>query len=157
MAITKYESPSSTTPSSLGGDYNKQVAIQNVIIKGLNFVSLTNWDSGTDVPQVASGSVVECDGELYLTNSDTIIDATSISNGVVYLLFNNTDGSEKYEWTNTAPAWDTGKNGWYSTSGYRFTGHIATYDSTTPTYSNKRQILNWNNGLETTFPIGGWV
>jgi hypothetical protein len=157
MAITKYVSPSSTTPSTLGDDYNKQVAIQNVIILGLNFVSLTPWDSGTGVPSVAAGSVLESNGELYLIDTNTSIDDSSISDGTVYLLYNDAvSGSELFEWTNTAPTWNTAKNGWYSSGGYRFTGHIATYASATPTYSNKRQVLNWNNGLSTTFPIGGW-
>lgn len=104
-------------------------------IRGYNAISLTNWDSTSTAPQVASGSAIEANGVMYSVSTNTTISTTDASSGVNYLVFD--DDTETFGWNDTAPTWSASLNGWY-VSGDRFTGHVCTWDGST-SYTDKKK------------------
>lgn len=141
MAINKIDFPTASTPSytpSIITDYNAQNDNIEAIVKNKNDVSLTNWDTSTDAPLVATGSYLESDGVLYRADSDETISTTDASSGIIYLVF---DFSEpEYKWVDTEPEWSTTYNGWY-VSADRFTGHLCTWDGAS-SFTLKTQYFN---------------
>lgn len=117
------------------GDVNltNMMASLNATTKGFHQVSLTEWET-TTVPQIAAGSIVECDGALFSFSSDESISG-SPSDGTVYIKLIPDGTSITAEFTNTAPGWDTAKQGWYSpTTGeetYRYLEYYIVKSSTT--------------------------
>lgn len=105
------------------------------ISRGYNAISLTNWDSTSTAPQVASDSAIEANGVMYSVSTNTSISTTDASSGVNYLVFD--DDAETFGWNDTAPTWSALLNGWY-VSGNRFTGHLCTWDAST-SYTDKRK------------------
>ena len=114
--------------------------------KGKHDVGLTNYDT-TAEPQIAAGSVIEVNGGLYkFTSNETILDTEGVSDGTVYIMIVPATGSCTAEYTNTAPTWDDGKQGWYgtaSTAGYRYLEFVITKSSTL--YSNKSTYTHDDN------------
>lgn len=87
----------------------------NDVQKGFHAVSLTEWAT-TTVPKIAAGSIVECDGVLYKAAADETISG-SPSDGTVYIKLVPAGSTCTAEFTNTAPIWNTSKQGWYSPTG----------------------------------------
>jgi len=81
---------------------------------GHDRVSLTEWNT-TTVPEVAAGSIFESAGGYYQVDTDTSITVGAVSDGLVYILFDSTLGSESFYFTNTEPTWDDAKQGYYDT------------------------------------------
>lgn len=145
MAINKVDWPTASTTSytpSISTDYNDQNNNLAPVVRGYNAVSLTNWDATTTAPEIDTGSSIESNGVLYNVTTDTVISTTGASAGTVYLIFDDTAGSEEFKWTDTAPTWYPALNGWY-VSGDRFTGHVCTWDASTA-FSVKREMVGNN-------------
>ena len=136
MAIVKREFPTASTPSytpTLAGDYNKQNEYLEGNARGKNAISLTNWDGTTTKPQIAAGSFIEINGAIWDFTTDTDIDTSGASTGVIYVYFD--DATPEFIFLDTAPTWSATLNGWY-TSGDRATGHLMTWDGANA-YSDK--------------------
>ena len=130
MAIDKIDFPTSGTPS-LPTDYTLQNENIERAVRGSEYISLTNWDTGSSAPAVIVGSVVESNGVLYdvITGNESI-STTGASSGIVYLKFDDTGGSEEFVWDSTAPTWSATLNGWYIGSD-KCTGHRCRWDGAT--------------------------
>lgn len=142
MAISKVDFPTASTPEytpDIETDYNAQNENIERVVRGYNGVSLTNWDTSTTAPQVASGSVIETNGVLYDVTGAETISTTGASSGTVYLVFDDSSGAEEFVWSSVAPTWSDTLNGWY-VSGDRFTGHYCEWDGAT-SFSEKKQYL----------------
>lgn len=79
--------------------------------------TLTNWDSSTDKPAVAEGSIIEVGGSLYQADGDTALtDEAGLSDGTCHIkLVPAVDGlTVTPTLTNDSiPTWDATKSGWY--------------------------------------------
>jgi hypothetical protein len=82
--------------------------------KGLRALSLTEWNT-TARPSIAAGSVVECNGALFIADIDEAI-AENPPDGVVYvkLIPSGSPISLTAMFTEVAPVWSDSKQGWYS-------------------------------------------
>lgn len=131
-------------------------------------LSLTEIDTTTE-PEIAAGSIIDLNGSLIYFDADESIGGTA-SDGVVYVKLIYSSGTVTAEYTSTAPAFDTSKNGWYGTganSGHRYiakmikadtayTGKMY-YDSANMPYSYEIQEAhffgNWNNSETKTITL----
>jgi hypothetical protein len=92
-----------------------QLEKQRVGLFALTITNLTNDDE----PAIASGSVVEISGTLYsFTSNEAITGWSGMSNGSVWIKL-VPDGTNPCtaEFTDTAPTWSDGKQGWYDGTG----------------------------------------
>jgi hypothetical protein len=125
--------------------------------KGYCAASLTHW-SDTTVPAIAAGSEVEVNGALFEFATEEAIGG-SPSDGVVYIKLIPSGTSITAEFTNTAPAWDTEKQGWYSTTGgeenYRYLPF--TMIKATSAYSNKRELADVNTNQIAVEKLSGGI
>jgi hypothetical protein len=96
------------------GDVNLTSLMASVDAERIGFcaVSLTNYDN-TSEPEIAEGSKIEVNGALFKFDADEAIGG-SPSDGTVYIKLIPVSTSITAEFTNTAPTWDTEKQGWYS-------------------------------------------
>lgn len=112
---------------------------------GYHAVSLTHYSDST-VPAIAAGSKIEVNGALYEFETDEAIGG-SPSDGTVYIKLIPSGATCTAEFTNTAPIWDTEKQGWYSPTGgeesYRYLEFGMTKASAA--YSNKYYIRKYLN------------
>jgi len=87
------------------------------IRKGLISLSLTNYDA-TTVPQIASGSWVECAGSIYKWTSNDTITGTPSANAINYItLVPSGTGASAIltpTWSDSAPTWSDAYQGYYS-------------------------------------------
>lgn len=90
---------------------------------GLGKVSLTQWDTGTAIPLIAQGSVIDIDGSLATFIANEAIGG-SPADGTVYVKFVVSGSTVTAELTAEAPAWYADKGGWYNASGERYSGHV---------------------------------
>lgn len=130
------------------GDSNIQslMLTADKIFKGLHRVSLTNYDT-TSESQIAAGSVVECGGALYKFDSNETITG-SPSDGTVYIQIVPGLTTCTAVYTNTAPTWNDGYQGFYGTggsAGYRYLEFKIT--KATAAYTNKSR-LNFKDSAE---------
>ena len=105
MSIVKLEWPTSGTPT-VPADYTLQNS--NLLKAARNEgVSLSNWDGTTTAPEVSVGSVIFSNDVYYtVTVSAETISTSGASSGTIYLILDDTAGSEEFKWTDTAPTWD---------------------------------------------------
>jgi hypothetical protein len=84
---------------------------------GLNAISLTNFFT-TSEPSVAAGSKVECGGALYEATADETATgwAGLTASAIAYLLLTPSGATASFSYTNTAPTYDTAKQGFYTGS-----------------------------------------
>lgn len=144
MAIVKLEWPTSGTPT-VPTDYTYQNENLERAARGEG-VTLSNWDDTTTAPQVSVGSTILSNGVYYyVTTSAETISTSGASAGTVYLILDDTAGSEEFVWTDTAPAWDAALNGWY-VSGDRFTGHYCTWDGSSAYSVKSKYSTNSQDG-----------
>jgi hypothetical protein len=98
--------------------------------KPFHAVSLTEWAT-TTVPQIAAGSSMTCDTTLYEVVSNESIGGTAVD-GTNYIKMIPAGATATVEWTQTAPVWNTSKQGWYSPTGgeetYRYLEFLITKD-----------------------------
>ena len=117
-------------------------------------LSLTEVDTAVE-PEISSGSIVDINGSLVYFDADEEITGSS-SDGVVYVKLIYSSGVVTAEFTNTAPVFDSAKNGWYGTSassGHRYVAKMVksgtdytgkTYlDSANVSYIYETQLSNW--------------
>ena len=112
------------------GDVNLTAIMQtlNAICKRLNILSLTEFDTSSE-PQIAAGSVAECNGAVYYFEENEGISG-SPTDGTIYVRLvpssdSNSDDFVYAEYTNTAPTWSDEKQGWYdSTGNYRYVAQM---------------------------------
>jgi len=85
---------------------------------GYQAISLTNFASDTDEPQIAAGSKVEIGGALFDADAnESITGWAGIANSSdVYIHLTVSGSSVTASFSTTAPTWDTAKQGWYSGS-----------------------------------------
>jgi hypothetical protein len=115
---------------------------------GFHAVSLTEWAT-TTVPKIAAGSKVEVNGAIYKFDADETITG-SPSDGLVYIKLIPSGDSITAQFTNTAPAWDDEKQGWYSSTpgeeNYRYIEFGMT--KATAEYSDKYRIVRGQDSFE---------
>jgi len=81
--------------------------------KGLFKLSLTDFD--TDVrPKVATGSIIDLNGSLYLFDEETAATVT-ISDGIVFMKIIPSGSTASVVFTAVEPEWSDSKQGWYET------------------------------------------
>ncbi len=138
-------------------DLTAMMASENALTKGFHQVSLTNW-STTAVPQIALGSLIECDGALYQSTVDESIGG-STSDGTLYIKTVPSSNTVTFEFSTTAPTWDTSKQGWYTStssnerylefviqrSGSIFNKGIISQSEITQSISTQNSIATINN------------
>lgn len=123
-------------------------------------LSLTEVDTAVE-PEISSGSIVDINGSLVYFDADEEITGSS-SDGVVYVKLIYSSGVVTAEFTNTAPVFDSAKNGWYGTSassGHRYVAKMVksgtdytgkTYlDSANVSYIYETQLSNWTGTWNT--------
>ena len=93
----------------------------NAEYKGVARISLTEFDTLT-VPQIAAGSVVECNGALYYFDEDEGISGTAAAGNNYIILITTSDSNDSSyvyaQWSQTAPTWRDDAQGWYGTGAY---------------------------------------
>jgi len=99
--------------------FSQVTVVANQIEKGrigYQAISLTNFDSDTDEPQIAAGSKVEIGGALFDADAnESIAGWADIANSSdVYIHLTVSGASVTASFSTTAPTWDTAKQGWYS-------------------------------------------
>ena len=129
-------------------DLTAMMASENALTKGFHQVSLTNW-STTAVPQIALGSLIECDGALYQSTVDESIGG-STSDGTLYIKTVPSSNTVTFEFSTTAPTWDTSKQGWYTSTSsnerylnfelYRSSSNFIKYRIESPTIKTRCSI-----------------
>ena len=122
-------------PISVTEDWQPLLNINAAGNVGFNAISLTNWNGSTLAPAIAAGSMIEIDGSIALFDVEQAI--TGIATGINYLAFSVSGATVTPVWAQTAPAWNPAKNGWYSASGQRCSGHRVTLESSDYYYKNK--------------------
>lgn len=126
------------------GDVNLTSLMASVDAERIGFcaVSLTNYDN-TSEPEIAEGSKIEVNGALFKFDADEAIGG-SPSDGTVYIKLIPVSTSITAEFTNTAPTWDTEKQGWYSPTpgeeNYRYLPFGMTKSGSS--YSNKHEMYS---------------
>lgn len=140
----------SSVPVSVSADWQPLLARDSAGNFGLNMITLTNWDAGTAAPQIAGGSKIDIMGSIASFPADEAIGGAP-ADGTVWLVFLVSGVSVTAQWTNTAPAWDSGKGQW--SDGTRvYSGHTCT--KTGAVYTLKHQTIK-NGGEVYTTASGG--
>jgi hypothetical protein len=105
---------------------------------GYQAISLSNLDS-TDEPQILAGSKVEVGDALFSFDSNESISGWgAISNGnVVYIKLVVSGSNLTAEFTDTAPTWNTAKQGWYD-SDDRYIAKL--YKNSSTVYPRKEML-----------------
>jgi len=155
MALNRIVNP----PSELGNsaDWGILLSRQGYDLigssNGMNKLILTNWNTGSDKPQIADGSIIEVGGSLY--RSDGITDISTYSgDGDLSIRFTPSgDGSTlsaEYVLDSSVPVWDAVKQGWYTGTqkfaSYRVTKSGSVYSAKGAYQDILRQIFNVVDG-----------
>ena len=111
-------------------DFGTQVEKQRLGFIGL---SLTEYDTDT-VPQIAAGSCVEISGSIFQFASNESITGSLTSSAFNYIMLTVSGSGDSQtvaaSWTDTAPSWNTSKQGYYdATNAKRYIGGCY-YDGT---------------------------
>ena len=93
---------------------NNLMTWTNLNAFGRDRVSLTNWTNSTK-PEISAGSIIEAGGSIYEITTDTAISGTP-SDGNVYIKIIPSGDTATFQFTNTVPAWDSAKFGYYDTA-----------------------------------------
>ena len=93
---------------------NNLMTWTNLNAFGRDRVSLTNWTNSTK-PEIAAGSIIEAGGSIYEITTNTAISGTP-SDGNVYIKIIPSGDTATFQFTNTVPAWDSSKFGYYDTA-----------------------------------------
>ena len=98
--------------------------------------TLTQWESGALIPEIATGSIIEVGGSFYQADSDTALTAdTGLIDGTVRIKLVPAGGGATVIPTITSdalPSWSAPKGGWYD-SDDKFLPHIMTKSGTSYT------------------------
>lgn len=126
---------------------------------GFEATTLTNYDSTLE-PQVAAGSKLEINGDLYLFSSAESITgwAGLASDSQAYIKFVVAGTDITAEYTATAPTWSDSKQGWYGTGGAANDRYVfAIYKTDATTYTNKTEMEKKSSDKvhESTISAGG--
>ncbi len=112
-------------------------------MRGHLALSLTHWDD-TTVPAIAAGSVAECDGDLYEFEAEEAISTTdpitasTVADGIVYIMLIPSGGSITAAFTATPPVWGALLYGWYCPeSGFENCRYVAGCMKATAAFSGK--------------------
>lgn len=96
-------------------------------------------------PELAAGSVIDCNGSLFYADRDEAITGTP-SDGLTYAYVLTNGETATLVFTNTEPVWDDNLQGWYSNDSnlYRYLPFAMTYDSGDfyDKYRLERNLLN---------------
>jgi len=111
---------------------------------GKHQVSLTEMTT-TTVPAIAAGSLIEVNGSLLRSTTETAISTTdpvtssTVADGTVYIMIDGTTLLPYF--TATAPTWSDSKQGWYGTGGQANFRYLSFYMvKATAAYSQKAII-----------------
>lgn len=107
--------------------------------RGLHKVSLTEWTTTTK-PEITAGSIIEINGALFEFESDEAISGTP-SDGYVYIKLTPSGDSVTADFSNTAPAWDDEKQGWYESGTNNRYVNFFMYKAAS-LYKDKKQVEN---------------
>jgi hypothetical protein len=127
--------------------------------KGFIQISLTDFDL-TSVSQIALGSRIEISGSVikFIANESMGTNWAAMSAGIVYAYINGTTYVSTY--TETAPVWNTEKQGWYDATGaHRYYAKLVKDAGSLYTqktlYSNIKNVMYTNDGLANITLIHG--
>ncbi len=147
MALNLITNPE-TTPTATS-DWTSLVTRSGIHLighgSGPGVFALTNFDTGSSVPAVAQGSIVEIGGSLYQADSDTALTFdTGLTDGLCYIkLVPGVSTATPTLTSDTFPDYDAEKGGYYDGDD-RFIPVVMTRGSSGSTYTYKGEYLDRN-------------
>ena len=138
MALNKIDNP--PTALTVDTDWTTFVSRSGygMIGHGLSIpiFTLTQWESGALIPEIATGSIIEVGGSFYQADSDTALTADAgLIDGTVRIKLVPAGGGATVTPTITSdalPSWSAPKGGWYDGDD-KFLPHIMTKSGTSYT------------------------
>jgi hypothetical protein len=96
------------------GNWSEFVTRSEKISKGMISLSLTNY-TNNNACEIAEGSVVEINGAVFRQETgNTSITGTPANNSINYIVLSTANNAATASWNNSAPAWNTTYQGYYS-------------------------------------------
>lgn len=106
MAIRKL-----TNAAYLAANWQDEVESKNDLKKGLCLLNIT-----LSSDQIDGGSVVEANGVIYKSDTNTTISNSSSSSTVYFIYFRDITGTLDFYYSTEVPIWSRLKNGWYGST-----------------------------------------